>query len=67
MPKLRKSHKTALKTYRLLGAFLSPGMNDMGQKSKLKLKPHSLWFIWYTTLDDMTNGHEMAFWSKGTN
>ena len=31
MLKLRKSHKIALKTYQLLVAFLSPGMDDMVQ------------------------------------
>ena len=31
MLKLRKSHKIALKTYRLLVAFLSPGMDDIVQ------------------------------------
>ena len=31
MPNLRKSHKIALKTYQLLVAFLSPGMDDMVQ------------------------------------
>ena len=31
MLNLRKSHKIALKTYQLLVAFLSPGMDDMVQ------------------------------------
>ena len=35
MLKLRKSHKIALKTYRLLVAFLSPGMDDMVQSDNV--------------------------------